>query len=179
MHLLSSLSTTASFPVRATLQISILAFFLSQSSYITYALEKQTYPDQVIIEHAELIPSSAGQNFSRIFLSIWNGTNRSIQVESIDTQKGPAFLKVDGNQKTSAKNSDTLEFPIYIPPRSEFVTRPKGLFLQIAETKPTKFGSTFLLIVKLSDGRQLFVDAEILSHDAQPTHHHHAAEDGQ
>ena len=179
MYLPSSLSPTASLPVRATLQIIISAFFLSQSSYKTYALEKQTYPDQVIIEHAELIPSSAGQNFSRIFLSIWNGTNRSVQVVSIDTQQGPASLTFGGSQKTSTNNSDTLEFPIYIPPRSEFVTRPKGLFLQIAETKPTKFGSTFLLIVKLSDGRQLFVDAEILSHDAQPTHHHHAAEDGQ
>lgn len=178
MHLPSSLSPTASFPMRAILQIITTAFFLWHSSYITHALEKQTYPDQVVIEHAELIPSSADQYRSRIFLSIWNGTNRSIQVESIDTQQGSASLTVDGNQKTSAKNSGKLQFPIYIPPRSEFVTRPNGLFLQITESKPTKVGSTLLLIVKLSDGRQLFVDAEILSHDAQPTHHHHAAEDG-
>lgn len=177
MHILSSLSATTSFPVRAILQIIISAFFLSQSGYITYALEKQTYPDQVIIEHAELIPSSAGQNFSRIFLSIWNGTNRSVQVVSIDTQQGPASLTFGEGQKTSANNSDKLQFPIYIPPRSEFVTRPNGLFLQITNTKPIVVGSTFLLTVNLSDGQQLFVGAKILGEDANPTHHHHTEED--
>ena len=178
MRLLSSLHRNLLFSMRAIIQIFITAYFITQSICVAHTLEKPAYPDQVVIEHAELIQSSAGQSFSRIFLSIWNGTNRSVQVVSIDTQLGPASLTSGKSENSSTKNNDKLQFPIYIPPRSEFVTRPNGLFLQITETKPTKVGSTILLEVTLSDGRQLFVNAVVLSHDSQPTHHHHAASDG-
>ena len=156
------------------LMVFFLGLFLPLNICMADNPKKQKYTDQVIIEHAELIPSSQYQHLSNVFLTIWNGTDKFIQVDTIEAQQESALLLSNRSRAAPAKDADRIQYPILIPPHSEFVMGPKGIFLQIRTTKPINAGSTFLLAVNLNDGRKLFADAKVLSADAEPTHHHHA-----
>ena len=139
--------------------------------------DKQLYAGEVVIEHAELIPEIDEKLSAKAIVTIWNGTNETVVLESITPELGTAELMSYFMFDANGNSPSFTSFPVYIPPSSEFVMKPNGIFLLVKTKRPLLSGQNFDLKVQLNKGIQKTIKAKILESGASPTHHHHGVGD--
>lgn len=143
----------------------------------TFASEKLTFKDQIIIEHAEIVLPPDDSKLARAYMVIWNGTGAAVSIVAISAQNGEAQLV-----KAEKGNDEHFEIvpspmPRFIPPRSEFVMTKKGYFLMVPFNGPRDVTQGYLFNVELGSGRKLIAIADVLAAGTKPLDHHHGSND--
>lgn len=157
--------------------IAYLVIFLFLHSSYAGEVEKKKYAGQIAIEHAELIPSSGDKFSAKAIATIWNGKKKTVLLKSIQSTKGSTELMSHFKFDDNGNSPSPIDLPVFIPPNSEFVMKPKGIFLHVETEQPIIPGQHFPLDIKLSEGGKKLVNAKILQLGSEPTDHHHGDED--
>ena len=143
----------------------------------TFASEKLTFEDQIIIEHAEIILPPGDSKLARAYMVIWNGTSTAISVVAVRGQNGEAQLV-----KAEKGNDGQFEIvpssmPRFIPPHSEFTMTKNGYFLLVPVNDQADVLQGYLFSVELGSGRNLIASADVLAAGTKPRDHHHGSND--
>ena len=166
--------------MKKSARITVIFSLILTASWIinpASGLEKNTFKDQVKIEHAEIILSSDNSQMAEAYSVIWNGTKKALNIRSFKGQDTTVLLvntkdKGDGQLETIPSS-----LPRYIPPRSEFVMKKNGHYLLVPSDNLTENSKGYLFTVELDSGRQITAIADVMTAGTEPLDHHHATND--
>ena len=136
-------------------------------------------PDELSVEHAEIVLPTSGKTQLSGYLTIWNGKGVQANVVSVES---PAFVSIaiyKMVQDGGIARKSRVEGVLPIPGNAELLLRPDGVHLLL--TQPKKIlssGDGVELTLVFNSGKRVAATATLLAAGTSVTDHHHGTGDG-
>lgn len=163
--------------LRAKNTFILATLWLGWLTGLAPASEHSAVPDELMIEHAEIVLSPPGGPAAAGYLTVWNGTRELISlaaVESADFGSISIHRMEMNNGISRMRRVDGLT----IPGHSELLMRPGGVHLMLSEPKRgLSLDSGVDLVLVFDDGQRLGAKATLLPTGASVVDHRHGTGD--
>ncbi len=164
-------------PFRSPLPALILALCVSGTvvgSTLATSVDHNNPPPSLVVEHAEILFSSTGDNRVEGYLAIWNGTQIQANLTAITSEvfnSGEIYRNVFGT-------IEAVRGGVFIPGHAELKMSGSGVYLVLQEpTLPFNQIEKVVLTLDFEGGTQLSVPARIVRRDEDLTDHRHGEGD--
>tara|TARA_R110002020_G_scaffold343752_3_gene558112 strand:- start:1033 stop:1518 length:486 start_codon:yes stop_codon:yes gene_type:complete len=130
--------------------------------------------DQIKIEHAAFVLSSNdGSGWLNGYLVIWNGSTHGVALTGIKSSTAGKAKIMQAALMASGQDAEAKDF-VAIPPRSELLMKPGGVFVRFdlsgAEIRP---GTDLALTLEFAGAFSKQVTSVIQAGGSELTDHHH------
>lgn len=163
---------------RALLTASLAIFlFTTRTEASDEVRDHAISPSSLTVEHAEILMKDNDNTRAEGYLTIWNGTNRQIRLESIQSDAFGRISILRTELNSGQISAGAVNEIVPVPGRAELTMRPSGIRLLLEEPLPRTGGladSRFTLTFE--DGRELVVAVTAVQSRDQLAVHHHGQE---
>ncbi|WP_127524507.1 copper chaperone PCu(A)C [Mesorhizobium sp. Z1-4] len=136
-------------------------------------------PDELSVEHAEIVLPTSGKSQLTGYLTIWNGKRVQANLVSVESPIFESVALYNMEQDGGIARKRRVEGILPIPGNAELLMRPGGVHLLL--TQPIQALSSeeaVELTLVFDSGKRIAVTATILAAGTSVTDHHHGNGDG-
>lgn len=164
-------------PLMMPLLALVSAVYVSGATTVranTVDADHVSSPISIVVEHAEILLSTAKDDYAEGYLTIWNGTQTQANLTGISSD---VFDSSEFYRNTFG-TLEAIQGGVFIPGHAELKMSGSGVHLVLKEPKlPFDQIEVVTLSLEFADGTGFSIPARIISSDEDLTDHHHGEGD--